>query len=137
MEAAKLFHWFIAVYLPTIGAHNHMGLILEALFLPTFFCNDWSFLYLFVTEGRYYLVQFTMNYLIDKHYIIILHKYYMLKYYQGLSLVSLNRIWSEVIPLLPLICCHHQNILFILYKYYVWVFCIDIVLVIKVRSIII
>ena len=137
MEAAKPFHWFIAVYLPTIGAHNHMGLILEALFLPTFFCNDWSFLYLFVTEGRYYLVQFTMNYLIGKHYIIILHKYYMLKYYQGLSLVSLNRIWSEVIPLLPLICCLYQNILFILYKYYVWVFCIDIVSVIKVRSIII
>ena len=42
MEAEKLFHWFIAVYLPTIGAHNHMGLILEALFLPTFFCNGWS-----------------------------------------------------------------------------------------------
>ena len=35
----------IAIYLPTIGAHNHIVFILQALFLPTFFAmTDGSFI---------------------------------------------------------------------------------------------
>ena len=87
MEATKLFHWFIAILL-TIRAHNHMVFILRALFLSTFFYYHWSFLYLLITTN--YFIQFNMNYFIAIHYIIIFHRYYMFKYYWGLSLVSLN-----------------------------------------------
>ena len=58
-----------------------------------------------------------MNYSIALHYIEILHRCYMLKYYQGLSLVSLNNISYHLIPFPHLRYCPHQNILNILQKY--------------------
>ena len=74
----------------SFGVDN--GTLDGEFYAQLFFSYDLPLLYLFITEGRYYLIQFIMNYFIPIYYNIILHKYYMFKYYQGLSLVSLNCI---------------------------------------------
>ena len=81
----------------SFGVDN--GTLDGEFYAQLFFSYDLPLLYLFITEGRYYLIQFIMNYFIPIYYNIILHKYYMFKYYQGLSLVSLNCIWHDAIYL--------------------------------------
>ena len=81
MEATRIFCWFLAIYLPAIGAHNHIVLILQALFLSVVSYSDWPFLHLLLTEGTHYLIQFIFNYFIAINYIMILHRYFMFKYY--------------------------------------------------------
>ena len=69
MEATNSFiSSFIAIYLLTIGAHNHMVFIPQALFLPTFFYHDWSFLYLLITTNDSF--RFNINYFMAIHYDI-------------------------------------------------------------------
>ena len=80
MEATRSFCWFLAIYLPAIGAHNQIVLILQALFLSAVSYYYWPFLHLFLTEGAHYLIQSIFNYFIAVHYMMILHRYFMFKY---------------------------------------------------------
>ena len=80
MEATGSFCWFLAIYLPAIGAHNQIVLILQALFLSAVSYHYLPFLHLFLTEGAHYLIQFIFNYFIAIHYMMILHRYFMFKY---------------------------------------------------------
>ena len=59
----------------SFGVDN--GTLDGGFYAQLFFYYDLPLLYLFITEGRYYLIQFIMNYFIPIYYNIILHKYYM------------------------------------------------------------
>ena len=81
MEATKLFRWFSAIYLPTIGAHNHI-VYSPSTFSPNIFIL-WLTIPLFVFYKKGYITWSNLS-------LIILLQYIIWWYY--IDILSLNII---------------------------------------------